>query len=155
MMRDIGIGIGLLAVCGVMYWQAGLAPTPPFVPFGPAFFPRVILLVLGALALWLIVEAAVRGPGASRAPSKQPAASANSRRVLVGFALFFVYVVLLSVIGYLAATFLFVLVMSWAMSPRRAGDLPKFAALALGTTVVTYLVFERYLHVFLPRGLLF
>jgi len=155
MRRDIVIGLGLLAVCGVMYRQAGFAPTPPFVPFGPAFYPRVILVILGALALWLIVEAAVEGGGATRTPAAQRTALVIPHRVLVGFTLFLVYVVLLSVIGFLAATFLFVLGMSWAMGPRSARELPKLAALALGTTVATYLVFERYLHVFLPRGFAF
>jgi putative tricarboxylic transport membrane protein len=75
--------------------------------------------------------------------------------VLVGFVLFLAYVVALSAIGYLAATFLFVLGMSWAMGPRTTRELPKLAVVALGTTVITFLVFEKYLHVFLPRGVLF
>ena len=46
MKRDAGIGVGLLVFCGLLYWQAGLVSAPPFVPIGPAFFPRVILILL-------------------------------------------------------------------------------------------------------------
>jgi hypothetical protein len=128
---------------------------PPFVPYGPAFYPRVILLVLGALAAWLIVQAIMMRPGGTGTESGRTEPFSGSGKARVGFAVFFAYVVALSLIGYLAATFLFVLGMSWVMGPRRARELPKLGAVALATTVVTYLVFERYLHVFLPRGFWF
>lgn len=155
MRGDIRIGLGLLAFCGVMYWQAGLAPSPPFVPYGPAFYPRVILVVLAGLALWLIVETWSRGPAAAGAASKRAGQPPDYRRVVLGFAIFLGYVGGLSMLGYCAATFLFVLGMSWALGPRRAAELPKLLAVAFGTTAGTFLLFEKYLHVFLPRGILF
>jgi len=75
--------------------------------------------------------------------------------VLLGFACFLGYVAGLSILGFLTATFLFVLVMSWALGPRRAAELPKLIALAVGTAAGTFLLFEKYLNVFLPRGYLF
>jgi len=152
MRRDIGIGLGLLAFCGLMYRQAGLAPANPFVPYGPSFYPRVALVVLAGLALWLILEAWGRGSAAAP-PRTGPAP--NYRRVLLGFACFLGYVAGLSILGFLTATFLFVLVMSWALGPRRAAELPKLIALAVGTAAGTFLLFEKYLNVFLPRGYLF
>lgn len=155
MRRDIGIGLGLLAFCGIMYWQAGLAPSPPFVPYGPSFYPRVILVALAGLALWLIAETWSRRPGAAGAAPKRASQTPDYRRVVLGFSVFLGYVGGLSILGYLAATFLFVLGMSWVLGPRRAAELPKLLALALGTTAGTFLLFEKYLHVFLPRGVLF
>jgi hypothetical protein len=75
--------------------------------------------------------------------------------VLLGFSIFLGYVAGLSLIGYLAATFLFVLGLSWAIGPRNARELPKLVMIAIGTTLATYLIFEKYLYVFLPRGLFF
>jgi hypothetical protein len=155
MRRDIWIGLGLLAFCGVMYWQAGLAPSPPFVPYGPSFYPRVTLVVLAGLAVWLIAETWSRGRRAAGEVSKGTGRTPDYRRVLLGFVLFLGYVCGLSVLGFLAATFLFVLGTSWALGPRRAAELPKLVALALGTAAGTFVLFEKYLHVFLPRGLLF
>jgi hypothetical protein len=155
MKRDSGVALGLLLLCGVLYWQAGGIPTPPFVPIGPAFYPRVILLLLAALAVWLILEDVARGRRRPARPSPPAAPPLNYRRVAVCFVVFGGYVAGLSPLGYFLATFLFVLGLGWVMGPRRVGELPKLAGVALGTTLVTYLVFERYLHVFLPRGILF
>jgi FtsH-binding integral membrane protein len=154
MRQDLGIGLGLLIACGVLYWQAGSIPTPPFVPFGPAFYPRVILILLAGLSVWLVLEA-VAG---RRTPARAMAASGpapNYRLVVLSFAVFFAYVLGLSTLGYVASTTLFVLALSWVLGPRNPRDLPKLLALALGTAAVTFVVFEKYLYVFLPRGVLF
>ena len=79
----------------------------------------------------------------------------NYRKVLLGFIVFLGYVPGLSLIGYLAATFLFVLGLSWSIGPRNVRELPKLVAIAVGTVLATYLIFEKYLYVFLPQGLLF
>jgi hypothetical protein len=151
--RDTGIGLGLLAVCALVYWQTLQIPSPPFVPIGPAFYPKVIVLLLAGLAVWLTVQSGLAG----RAPRARPAAghAPNYRLVAYCFAIFFAYIAALSVIGYLASTFLFVLALAWVMGPRQPRRLPGLVLLALGTTLLTYVVFERYLYVFLPRGLLF
>ncbi len=153
--RDAAIGLGLLLLCGVLYWQAGNVPSPPFVPIGPAVYPRVILVLLAALALWLVGEDVATRRGFSGRASRPAAPPRNDRRVLLCFVLFGGYVIGLSLLGYLPATFLFVLGLGWILGPRRAGELPRLAAVAIGTALATYLVFEKYLHVFLPRGLLF
>jgi hypothetical protein len=155
MRRDAGIGVGLLAFCGLLYWQAGLVSVPPFVPIGPAFYPRVILIFLAGLAVWLIVEDLLKKRVPAREAKKLAGPAPNYRRVLLGFIVFLGYVAGLSLIGYLTATFLFVLGLSWAIGPRNIREMPKLIAIAIGTALVTFLIFEKYLYVFLPRGLLF
>jgi hypothetical protein len=152
--RDSGIGLGLLAACGLLYWQTGAIPTPPFVPLGPAFYPRIVLVLLAALAVWLILEdllARAPRPGTAAPPVSRP----NYRLVVICFLVFGGYVIGLSLLGYLLSTFLFVLGLGWVMGPRAHRELPTLFALAAGSTLATYLIFEKYLHVFLPRGLLF
>jgi hypothetical protein len=79
----------------------------------------------------------------------------NYRRVVLGFFVFLAYVASLNIIGYMTSTFLFILGLSWSIGPRDRRGLPKLIAVAFGTALVIYLVFEKYLFVFLPRGLLF
>ena len=155
MRRDTGIGLGLLAFCGVLYWQTGAISTPPFVPIGPAFYPRVLLLLLAALAVWLLVENILRGRGPSQGVKKPEGPPPNYRRVLLGFLVFLAYVASLNIIGYMTSTFLFILGLSWSVGPRDRRGLPKLIGVAFGTALVIYLVFEKYLFVFLPRGWLF
>ncbi len=153
--RDGGIGLGLLGLCGLLYWQTGGIPTPPFVPIGPAFYPRITLILLAALAVWLILGDALARPRRPTRPGTPSASPLNYRLVVLCFIVFGGYVIGLSLLGFLLATFLFVLALGWLMGPHEYRELPKLAAVALATTVLTYLIFEKYLHVFLPRGLFF
>jgi putative tricarboxylic transport membrane protein len=155
MRRDTGIGVGLLVFCGFLYWQAGLVSAPPFVPIGPAFYPRVILILLAGLAVWLIAEDLLRRRSPARKTAKPAGSAPNYRKVLLGFIVFLAYVAGLSLIGYLAATFLFVLGLSWSIGPRNVREIPKLVMIAIATVLATYLIFEKYLYVFLPQGLLF
>ena len=153
--RDTAIGVGLLGLCGLLYWQAGLVSVPPFIPIGPSFYPRVMLIFLAGLAVWLIAEDLFKKRAPAGETKKAAGPAPNYRRVLWGFLLFLGYVACLDLIGFMTSTFLFVLGMSWAIGPRRARELPKLFAVAAGTALACYLLFEKYLYVFLPRGLLF
>jgi len=155
MSRDTGIGIGLLAFCGLLYWQAGLVSVPPFVPIGPSFYPRVILILMAGLAVWLVAEDLLKRRAPARQAQKAAGPPLNYRRVLLAFIIFFGYVTCLSLIGYLTATFLFVLGLCWSIGPRDVREIPKLIAIAIGTALATYMIFEKYLYVFLPRGMLF
>ena len=155
MRRDTAIGVGLLVFCGILYWQAGLVSVPPFIPIGPSFYPRVVLVLLAGLAVWLIVEDTLKRRAPAKAAKKPAGPPPNYRRVLIGFLVFLGYVACLDLIGYMASTFLFVLGLSWAIGPRNMREMPKLVVVAAGTALATYVIFERYLYVFLPRGLLF
>jgi hypothetical protein len=73
--------------------------------------------------------------------------------VAAAFAVVAGYVALLPLIGFRIATALFVatfqLVLERPATPRQWAAL---VGIALATSAVTYLVFERYLTVLLPRG---
>ena len=60
---------------------------------------------------------------------------------------------LLPLLGFRVATVLFVGALQAALDrPRTARQWVVLAMIALGTAVVSYFVFERYLLVLLPRG---
>jgi hypothetical protein len=114
-----------------------------------------MLIFLGGLAVWLIAEDLFKKRTIAGEEKKATGPAPNYRRVLWGFLLFLGYVACLDLIGFLTSTFLFVLGMSWAIGPRKVREIPKLSAVAAGTALVCYLLFEKYLYVFLPRGLLF
>ena len=155
MRRDTAIGMGLLVFCAVLYWQAGLVSVPPFIPIGPSFYPRVMLIFLAGLAVWLIAEDLLKKRPSTGEAKKATGRAPNYRRVLWGFLIFLGYVACLDLIGFVTSTFLFILGLSWAIGPRNIREIPKLFAVAVGTALVCYLLFEKYLYVFLPRGLLF
>ena len=78
---------------------------------------------------------------------------AHYRLVLLTFAIFTAYVFALPHLGYRVATLLFVGVLQATLDPpRTARAWIMLGLLAFGAMLVTYYVFEFYLHVLLPRG---
>ena len=150
--RDGIAGLILLAISLVLLVQSFQLPSLPIVPVGPGFYPAIVLSFMAAASALLVVQDVlqqrVRAPAdASAAPPR------NYRLVVIAFAVVAGYVVLLPLIGFRLATFLFVATLQAALGrPRTTRDWAVLAAIAFGTAAVSYLVFERYLLVLLPRG---
>jgi hypothetical protein len=118
----------------------------PLVPIGPGFYPRIVLGITALLALALLGFSLARPPQADER-------GANYRLVVALFAVFFLYVGTLPYFGFRISTLLFVAAaQSLLEPPRGARGWTLVAATALITTLVTYVLFERYLQVLLPRG---
>jgi hypothetical protein len=145
--RDGVAGLVCLGGSLLLWWMARGLPQPALVPIGPAFYPRILLVITAVLSAALLVADLVRrGPSAAPAP-------VNYRLVLLAFAIFTAYVVLLPVLGYRLATLLFVGVLQATLEPpRTARAWALVGVVAFGAMVVSYYVFERYLTVLLPRG---
>lgn len=151
MSRDGWIGVGLLFCCGWLYANLDKIPANPLVPIGPAFYPRFLLLLIFALALALVLQNLV-----TRREKKEPVTSRNRLKdyqpTLLSFCLFFLYVLLLPKLGFLFSTMLFVSSLQWLLGQPLWRRLPGSLLIGIGTSVVTYWVFEKYLYVFLPRA---
>lgn len=145
MTRDGLAGLVLLASSLFFLWASRSLPHPPLVPIGPAFYPRILLTIIGVLSVALVVADVL-------APKRAAAAPVRYRLVLIAFTVFTGYVFLLPVLGYRLATFLFVGVMQAALEWPRGRGWALLVAVALGTSLITYYVFEAYLSVLLPRG---
>ena len=145
--RDGVAGLVCLAGSLLLLWMSRGLPQPALVPIGPAYYPRLLLAVTAVLSAALLafdLWRRERGPG-------PPAV--NYRLVLLAFAIFTAYVFLLPALGYRVGTLLFVGVLQATLEPPRgARGWALVAAVALGTMLATYYVFEGYLNVLLPRG---
>lgn len=145
--KDGWAGLAVLAASLFLFaLTVGLKPSP-LVPIGPGFYPRIVLALTALFAAALVLFDVLK--------RKQPgrAAPANYAAVALHFALFAVYVVALPWLGFRIATLAYVATVNAVMDPPRSwtGWL-RAGAIALGTVLVTYLAFERYLSVLLPRG---
>ncbi|HEU5304919.1 MAG TPA: tripartite tricarboxylate transporter TctB family protein [Gemmatimonadales bacterium] len=149
MSRD-GIA-GLICLAGALVlWVAGRGlPQPVLVPIGPAYYPRLLFIVVGVLSAALVVTDVV---GQRRGGARPAASSARYRLVVLTFVIFALYVVMLPALGFRLATLLFVGGLQVVLEPPQGRRWWLVLAVALGTTVLTYYVFERYLSVLLPRG---
>lgn len=147
--RDSISGLVCLAISLVMLVMTFGLPPAQMVPIGPAFYPRVVLLLTVFLSILLIVTD-IRSARVA-APSAAPAA--NYRLVLATFVLFGLYIALLPQLGFRISTVLFMLVLQitleWPQSSRRW---LLVVAIAIATSAICFFVFEDYLSVLLPRG---
>ena len=139
---------GLVCLVGslLLLWASRALPQPALVPIGPGFYPRILFGVTAVLSTALLVTDLVRR-------DREAALPAHYRLVLLTFAVFTAYVFALPLLGYRVATLLFVAVLQATLDPPRTlRAWVLLAALAFGAMLVTYYVFEIYLHVLLPRG---
>ncbi len=156
MTRDGIAGLICLALAiGMLVLTRGL-PQSPLVPIGPDFYPRIVLIIMAVLSAMLVAfdlwrqrtQATPAGAGEATAPEKR-----NYRLVGITFAVFTGYVILLPLAGYRLATFIFMTALQAVFeAPRSARRWSVVLVSALATTAVTYVVFEHYLSVLLPRG---
>jgi putative tricarboxylic transport membrane protein len=144
--RDGVAGLVCLAGSLLLLWVSRALPQPALVPIGPGFYPRILFGVTAVLSAALLVTDLLRR-------DRQAAPPANYRLVLLTFAVFTAYVFALPHLGYRVATVLFVAVLQATLDPpRTARAWMLLAVLAFGAMLLTYYVFEIYLHVLLPRG---
>jgi len=119
----------------------------PLVPIGPGFYPRIVLGLTAALAAALVIFdwLAAKAP---RSPARP-----NYELVACVFVIVGLYAAALPFLGFRISTFLFVAALQGTLEPPRAAKGWGMLVLsALITTVASYVLFERYLQVLLPRG---
>lgn len=146
--RDGWAGLAALAASLFLFFQTLGLKDSPLVPIGPGFYPRIILGITAVLAAMLVFFSLREGG------KRRDKGGENFALVFVVFVVFGVYVGALPFLGYRIATFLFVAGLHALLEPpRSARGWAAVAANALVTTVASYVLFEKYLTVLLPRGL--
>lgn len=150
--RDGFAGLIGLAVSLVLLPKAFGLPKLPIVPVSPGFYPAIVLLftALACAALVLQDYAAQRRATAADTDAQPKRAYGL---VLAAFAVVTAYVGLLPQLGYRVATVLFVAAFQLAIErPATLRQWAMLAVIAIGTSAITYLLFDQYLSVLLPRG---
>ena len=149
--RDGWGGLAVLAASLLLFWGTLGLKDNPLVPIGPGFYPRIVLGITAAFGLLLLVADVLSRP--RKASGATAGAAPNYAAVAIHFAVFGLYALALPYLGFRIATFLYVAAASALMDPPHvARQWIRPALLGLLTAPATWLVFERYLSVLLPRG---
>jgi hypothetical protein len=146
--RDGWTGLAILAASLFLFWQTLGLKDSPLVPIGPGFYPRIVLGITAVLAAFLLFFS-------FRAPTRAEDGKGTENYALV-FGIFLicgVYVGALPFLGFRIATLVFVAALQVALEfPANRKQWAMVAVTAIVTTLLTYVVFENYLTVLLPRG---
>ena len=146
--REGWTGLAALAASLLLFGLTLDLKTNPLVPIGPGFYPRIVLGLSALLAAALVAFDLFRG---KTRPAGQ--AAPNYLLVLAVFLIFGLYVGALPVLGFRISTFAFVALLQASLEPPRTLRAWIWVGLtALLTSALTYVLFERYLQVLLPRG---
>jgi putative tricarboxylic transport membrane protein len=148
--RDGIAGLAVLAASLVLYALTLDLKENPMVPVGPGFYPRIVLGLTALLSLGLVVSDFL---GRKNRPAEKPKQKLNYALVATSFGVFALYCVALPGLGFRIATFAYVVAANAVLAPPR-GIKGWAVTLLLGflTAFITWLIFERYLSVLLPRG---
>ena len=143
--------IGLAVSLALLPFAYGL-PKLPIVPIGPGFYPTIVLVFMAAMSGLLVLQDVVAQR--SEPPSEtEPQGERAYKLVAAAFIIVGAYIALLPQIGFRLATALFVAAFQFVLErPTSVRKWLVLAAIAVGTSAVTYLVFDQYLSVLLPRG---
>ena len=142
--QDRWVGIVILAVGAVLFYDTFFFHEVNWVPLGMAFWPRILLAGLAALSLYFIVRGSLDGgPYEHLAPI--------SLVILAGC---FGYVLLMDSVGWLVVTPAFIFVLSVFLGDRSRRCVVQALFSAIFGTAVVYAVFHYGLDVQIPEGLL-
>jgi len=150
--RDGVIGLILAALSLGLLVQSFSLPQLPLTPVGPGFYPRIVLGLLALAGVALFLQNVIANRADTAAVDEVPAETGFWRVPLL-FGIVAAYIVLLPVLGYRLATILFVMLVMPAIEwPRSVQAWAALISISIATSLVSHLVFERYLLVLLPRG---
>jgi len=145
---ELAIGIGVLALAGVILWQAGTIPSPPYAQMGP----RVALYIIGGgLALLGAALAFTAAAGRWRAEIDADAGPPDLRALAwLGGALV-INIMVIEKLGFIiASTIMFALIARAFGSMKLLRD----GAIGLAIALTAYLGFDKLLGIRIGAGIL-
>ncbi len=135
------IAISLLIIVTAMSYPKSNAGVP-----GPGFFPTILSILVICLSFALLVT--------QRSAEDVPVVlfSKEQLPIYLSMGLIALYLVMLNVVGFMISTPLFLIAV---MKLFKVKKLWVILAVALCTTVATYIIFTNILSVILPSGMFF
>ena len=137
---DMIIGIVLLA------FLTSLAVQVPAIPEVSRGYPLVLLIISYVMAVYLLVTSVLK----QKKEEKQETQVMEQVKIIVPYCLMIaVYLAMMSRIGYIASTVLF---MAASLIYLKLKNKVVLVVLSVVLTIILYFVFTNFLTVILPRG---
>ena len=137
---DMIIGIVLLA------FLTSLVVQVPAIPEVSRGYPLVLLIISYVMTIWLLVTSVLK----QKKEEKQETQVVEQVKIIVPYCLMItVYLVMMSKIGYIASTVLFMIA---SLIYLKLKNKVVLAVLSVLLTIILYFVFTNFLTVILPRG---
>jgi hypothetical protein len=143
-------GLVLFIFSGLIFWWSTRLPYGDIHDPGPGFLPLWLSLSLGVLSVGLLLISTLQKEGAKRLKDLL-AEKIRWGKVLYVVIALFLYAYLIEYIGFLTVTFLFMAFLLRFIDPQRWRAVIAWALVA---SVGSYLIFEVWMKLRLPKGFL-
>ena len=153
--RDVHIGLFILAFASFFFYFSFSFTQPAYQAeaqhVGPAFMPRILLVLLAILSLVLIFSGIFKAKGMKVETANQPAvAKAFDPRPVIMFVAFAFYTYIATVLGFVSTTLLFLIISFYLLGFKK---LWQIFILSPFITAAIYYLFAILLNVWLPAGI--
>lgn len=157
--RDVIVAVILLLVCGIFFWSSFDIRQPDYGSLSPSTWPRVVIAVLALLSLIYLIQSLGREEETTEVAADKPQDIRGWfgywRNVFWCFALFFLYLASLPVLGMLIGGVLFVFFLLGMLGGWTWPNVILHAAVAMLTVGGMWSLFTFGLGVILPPGEIF
>lgn len=154
---DIVTGAVLLVGSFFLNLYAGTFPVREGVSpvLSAGFYPRLLAFILGGLSIMLIISAVVKKTNTT----EEKQALWKSRKSFLLFVLTFTALVLypfmMTLFGFAVTGFVFILLLVSSLSEKGTRRPFVILCVSIGITVITVLVFQVFLRIPFPSGIIF
>lgn len=156
--EDVFIGVVLSIVSVVFFINTYTFPVTPVQSAGPAFWPRVLTVILFCLSLVLIIGGVIK-----RKRQKQNANKDYTPKPIlkpmIAIAISMLFVALFKKLGFVITTFSYYLAMSLVIKQKiEYKNIKSWLSMLLQSSAIVgliYFVFKVFLNVDLPSGIVF
>ncbi len=162
--KELIIGCAFLLISCLFFISTFSFPTPPVQAAGPAFWPRVMSVILGLFSIFFIVKSAndIRKEKRStdiestKTASNTTEKTSNFKKPLIGMVATVFFIILLYIFGFIIGTFSYFILLTVIVTEKYSWKKFFIAAVQASILVVTiYFLFGEFLNINLPDGILF
>lgn len=151
--RDLVLGIFFLVLSIAIYVAAAHLPPSLLGGIGSDFMPRIIAVITGILSVLQILN----GINELKKPEEESDAEEDKPeyiRVVLTIAAFTIYVFVLSSVGFLPSTIVYLFAQMIILAPKEKRNYLLFGVIAVVFSTVVYFLFRNALNVMLPTGIM-
>lgn len=155
---DLASGIAFLVLSITVFIGAQHVKTLAVSSIGSGFFPSVVSVLLAITSIAIIAGGIVQARKPDPSPASKARASTEEKPRVWGvigtFALMAGYALLISKLGFLITTTLYLFVQMNILSPKQSRRQLMFAIIAVLAAVIIYYTFVKVFNLMLPAGIL-
>ena len=156
---DLVLSIVLLGISALVYWETLGLPESPYEPMGPAFVPKVLSVIIGALALLLLAKSLrdrLKGAVAIASAPEEPFQTdywvKQPLMAVAGMVLTVAYIASMhsGLLGFRAATISFIMLSGSLLTKMKMRLIPIFILIACIMGLGGHYIFTKVFVVDLP-----